>query len=108
MQPNAGLLKENCHLVNLVHALVGAITPNFRCVTFTCSDDEVAIYFLLEREDSCDREEIDDVIAEFEALQLGGIDVSFGIVVSQDPRWEVLESRLPGRMVFARKEDEEC
>jgi hypothetical protein len=99
-------LNENIQFVNLAQALLGAITPNFRVVTFECKNDKISIWFLLAEDDPSDREEIEDIVVEFEALQTSGVDLSFSIIISQEPLMVLRKSELPGRMVFARKEQD--
>lgn len=64
------LAETNKQVLNLVEALAGAVSPNFRRVTLTVSDPAtITIEFVLEVDDATDREEIDDVLFELEALQ---------------------------------------
>jgi hypothetical protein len=93
--------EENTQVLNLVQAMLGSITPNFRVVSLECNPNAVRLYFLLEHESSEDREEIDEIIFEFEALQSSRIDVE--LVVCVDTR-ALDELEILGRMVYARKE----
>jgi hypothetical protein len=92
---------ENTQVINLVQAMLGSITNNFRAVFLECTDSDVALHFILEQEHSEDREEIEDIVFEFEALQQSGIDVEVDIAVDARPMPEIAP---PGRMVFLRKE----
>lgn len=56
---------------------------------------------MLERDAGEDREEIEDIVLNFESLQDRAVDVDVDIIVDQRPG-ELLS--LPGRLVFARKE----
>jgi hypothetical protein len=93
--------EENMHVLSLVQAMLGAITPNFRAVWLVCNPIGVRLHFLLEHESSEDREEIDDILFEFVALQSSGIDAEVLVNVDMRP-W--VEMELTGRMVYMRKE----
>lgn len=56
----------------LMQSLWGAISPNFRMVAFSLFDQGVKLLFVLDADDPLDREEIDDICAEFDALQDSG------------------------------------
>ena len=58
----------------LVQALLGVISPNFRMVWITCSEDLIGIHIVLEIECDEDIEEIEDLKSEFEALQESAVD----------------------------------
>ena len=90
---------ENRQVLNLVQALIGAVTPNFRGVTLECLTEKVMLHFVIDYESEADREEIDDVVFEFEALQSTNVQVEVVVVVSQEPIVE-----LAGRRVYGRKE----
>lgn len=96
------LTEENLQVLNLVQAMIGAITPNFRRVTLELiSPGSVCLRFLFERDDPDDREELEDIAFEFEALQSHGIELDVKVIVDARP---VHEINLPGRIVFGRKE----
>jgi hypothetical protein len=100
MKTDKRLLEENVHFVNLAETLIGCVTPNFRAVAFEWSGNEIMIYFMLERDNMHDRDEIKDIVSEFEAFQPLSLGVSHTVVVdNHSPR-----ERLPGRLVYARKE----
>ena len=93
---------ENRYVLDLVQALVGAITPNMREVGIR-SSDPLILYFLLERESDEDREEIDDIVFEFRALQDNPlIDLTVDVIVSNKPLLIAMAQR-PNRVVFSRK-----
>jgi hypothetical protein len=71
MNPNLDLDDRNRVTVMLVQALWGAISPNFRLVAIRLDESIWQLLFVLEEECSIDREEIDDITAEFDALLLG-------------------------------------
>jgi hypothetical protein len=94
----------NGRVVNLVQAMLGSISANFRAVAIDLTQGAVKLHFLLERECDADREEIDDIVFEYEALELGFADsraVIASVVVSAD---DAPMLSMPGRRVFGRKE----
>lgn len=64
------LNEKNKITVMLVQALWGAISPNFRMVAISLTEPKWRLCFVLENECSSDREEIEDVAGEFDALLL--------------------------------------
>lgn len=93
-------LPNNAYSLNLVEALLGAITPNFRAVAIDNHLSGVRIRFLLEQKSPSDAEEIDEVLFKFEAL-CPGLIVEHLITVSD----EALERVAPaGRLVYLRRE----
>jgi hypothetical protein len=99
------LAAENMQFINLAQAMLGAITPNFRVVSFEYTEEKIHIWFLLEAESQLDREEIEDIVFEFGALQFSALKISFDIVISQERFTDLWGSSLSGRMVFARNEE---
>ncbi|MFO0553346.1 MAG: hypothetical protein U0271_33490 [Polyangiaceae bacterium] len=96
------LAEENAQVLSLVQAMIGAISPNMRRVTLVVpAPRAVRLTFVLERDDPQDREEIDDIVAEFEGLQPGGIELAKNVIISSDPG---IFATLEGRTVFGRKE----
>lgn len=96
------LAEENTQVLNLVQAMIGAVSSNLRRVTLQVPrPGAVRLTFVVERDDPEDREEIHDIAFEFEALQTEGVDLDVVITVDDRPSSEL---RLPGRLVFARKE----
>jgi hypothetical protein len=86
--------------LRLLESLLGAVTPNLRAVSLERVGPGVRLHFLLEREDSEDRKEIDDVAFELEALQERAVTVEVVVAVSTER--DAVD--LPGRRVFTRKE----
>ncbi|WP_169979132.1 hypothetical protein, partial [Tautonia rosea] len=99
---SAELAFENARVLDLVQAMFGAISPNMRAISLECVDGGVLLRFLLAEESEVDREEIDDILFEFEALQERAIEIRSSVVVSSRPEARV---ELPGRWVFGRKEE---
>lgn len=93
--------RENVLLANMVEAMLGAISPNFRVVSFELSNDDIRLYFLLEHENQEDREEIDDIVAKFEGLQPMRVNLRVSTDVSLGPLTDV---QLSGRIVYMRRE----
>jgi len=97
-----GLSEENIQTLNLVQAMVGAVSSNLRWVTLEVPmPGAVRSRFVLEHDDPDDREEIADIGFELEALQTSGITLDVDIIVDSRP---IAELDVPGRVVFGRKE----
>ena len=91
-------------IANLSQALLGAITPNFRAVSVELSSTTIRLNFLIERENAADREEIDEVVFEYEALEAGmpkPCEVFANVLVSPLPAALI---EVPGHRVFGHKE----
>lgn len=85
----------------LMQALLGVISPNFRMIWVTV-DNSITVHIVLERENSEDQEEIEDLKAEFEALQSENIDYSFKTYISnEDIDWPSLTSTI---VLYKRRE----
>ena len=92
--------RENKQVLNLVQALLGAITPNYRAVFINVTEGDISIKFVLEKDSSEDKEEIRDIVFEFEALQEKSLKVGCEVLISTS----VLENMYAGRAVYMRKE----
>jgi hypothetical protein len=96
------LSEENTQVLNLVQAMIGSVSTNIRRVTLAVpAPGAVCLIFVLERDAPEDREEIEDIAFEFEALQTRGIQLEVVILVDSGPITDIV---LPGRVVFGRKE----
>ena len=93
--------EENRLVLDLVQAMIGAISDTFRRVTIEVGKERVLLRFLLEREDDIAREEIDDIAFEFEALQERDLNTEVVVMVDARP---MADLALPGRVVFGRRE----
>jgi hypothetical protein len=94
--------EENTQVLNLVQAMVGAVSANLRRATLEVpARGAVRLRFVLERDDPADREEIEDIAFEFEALQTTAIELDVEVIVDARP---IAELSLTGRVVFGRKE----
>jgi hypothetical protein len=106
MNPNLDLDDRNRVTVMLVQALWGAISPNFRLVAIRLDESIWQLLFVLEEECSIDREEIDDITAEFDALLLGlnheAVQFEVKTVIDTQPL-PILDPSI-WRVVFRRRE----
>lgn len=91
----------NALVLDLAQALIGAVTPNFRAVYLHAKEDSIELFFVLEHDDPVDKEEIEDIEFEFEALVGRLIDVDLFVLIDRRP---LSEMNLPGRIVYARRE----
>ncbi len=96
-----GLDNENSQALSLVQALLGAISPNMRAVALVTRDSRVTLRFLLAEDWEEDREEVEDIAFEFEALQPKPVAVQTEVLVDERP---IAALGNLGRMVFLRKE----
>lgn len=107
MNAKLDLNDQNKVTVMLVQALWGAISTNFRSVALALTEPVWQLLFVLERESAVDREEIEDIAGEFDAL-LSGMNMG---VIKFDLRIVVDDGPLPvldpssWRLVFRRRED---
>ena len=85
----------------LSQAMLGAVSANFRMVALTKNESSWQLKFYLEAESVEDREEIQEVAEEFEALQAIAIHYEVDIVVTKN---EIKWPELPTRVVFRRRE----
>lgn len=101
MTTSKSLSEFNLAELNLVQALLGAVSPNFRMVTLSEDDGMWKFVFVLEHEDADDREEILDVVSEFDALQSGPVEREVVITADSGPlEWP----DPPARVVYRRRE----
>lgn len=91
----------NGQIVLLVEAMLCSITPNFRAVSIDCREESVALYFVLDEESHDSREDIDDIVFEYQALQEVIREIELIVVV--DHR-DLAALNIPGRFVYQRKE----
>lgn len=99
---NKELKKENEQVLNLIQAMLGSVTANMRAIGIDSRNGEVKTTFLLGGETPEDQEEIEDIVFEFEALQLENVPVDVEVVVDSRPLDDLL---VPwARVAFLRKE----
>ena len=89
------------YALDLVQAMLGAISPNFRKVQISCIGDEILIMFYLESEILEDLEEIEDIISEFEALQSYPVKVAKRVEIGSQP---IVWDNLNQWPVYLRRE----
>ena len=95
------LAEWNHQVLILVQALVGAVSPNFRMVTLGHDGQRWHLRFFLEEDRFEDREEIEDILCQYEAMQDQGLSYDFEVRAGSN----VLPSILaPERVVFRRRE----
>ena len=96
------LIEENMCVLTLIQAMIGAISSNIRRVSLKLvSPRHIELYFLLHDESLQDREEIDDIAFEFEALQERSVQIDLHITIDSRP---IHLYPMPGRVVFGRWE----
>jgi hypothetical protein len=96
-----GLLEWNRAVVDLVQVLWGVISPNMRLIVLKHDGQRWIFSFVLERDDERDREEIEEVPSEFEALQSGPMACDAEIRISD----ALLECDRPSeRVIYRRRE----
>jgi hypothetical protein len=87
----------------LLRAMLGSVSWNLRAVWLDeIGPTSVILRFLLALDNEEDREEIDDIAFEFEALQDTGIDLDVQVYVSNDSLSTFHDF---GYLVYARWED---
>jgi hypothetical protein len=98
------ITRENAQVLNLIQAMIGSPSPNFRRVTLEgTTGDGVRLRFLLAHDDPMDREEIEEIAFEFEFETLQDADISIEVDVVCDAG-PLADIRLPGRIVYVRRE----
>jgi hypothetical protein len=94
---------ENLQVLHLVQAMLGRITPDFRAISLVCKDGAVVLHFILEQDRAESRDEVEDIVFEFEALQQSNIAVTVTLSVKSGQLEEV---DAPGRVVYLRRESD--
>lgn len=97
----AELVRENELVCALVQASLGSITPNMRAIAIEFVSGGVCLHFVLSVDERDDRDEISDIVSEFDALLSVSTDIEVAVRVS--PRGEALRS-LPGCPVYVRRD----
>jgi hypothetical protein len=98
--------EKNMAVVMLNQALLGAISPNFRMVTILFSEVKWTVFFCLEKDNLKDREEIEDIIGDFDGFLLdidsppSNLEVKIEVSSEYLPKFDDDNSRV----VFRRKE----
>lgn len=93
--------RENQQVLFLAQALLGNVTEDLRFVAIQVDGARVRVTFTVFRDGEDVIDDVDNVIFEFEALQIDDTEVEFDVVVDKRPLSDV---KLDGRLVFARKD----
>jgi hypothetical protein len=97
---------RNMQIVNLTQAMLGCISLNFRSVVINVNSDCTKVTFVLEKENKEDFEEIEDIIFEYEALQITNTIIKKHILITNEDISRVIPQIRDsnGLIVFQRKE----
>lgn len=91
----------NARVLDMVQALCGSVSPNFRRVTLSNEAGVWKIHILLEQESEEDREEIEEIASAFDALQSTNTPRDFDVEVTNVP---LPLPEAPTRVIFCRRE----
>lgn len=101
MSPTIPLHEWNLQALAVVQAMLGAVSPNFRMVTLGHDGQSWHLRVTLERHDEEDREEIENVVVQWEALQDGPRKMTVEVEVNNGPlTWPT----APTRALYRRRE----
>ncbi len=101
MMLSPSLAEWNHQVLMLMQALAGAVSSNFRMVTLGHDGNRWCLRFFIEEDLPQDREEIEDIVSEFEAFQDQAIAYGFEVYVGTKALPMV---QAPERVVFRRRE----
>lgn len=93
---------EGGEVLCLVVSMLGAITPSFRAVSLRCTPEAVSVFFVLSSEDIESREEIEEIMCDFESFHDGRLDINSVVLV--DSSTPITELDVGRRLVYHRKE----
>jgi allantoicase len=88
-------------LVCLVQAMIGALSPNFRRISFRLTDKEIVILFQLYGDVEEDIDEIQDIIFELEAMLVGDLEVQYSVQTG-----DLTDLEEGSRIVFSMRSEE--
>lgn len=91
----------NARVLDMVQALCGSVSPNFRRVTLSNDAGVWKVQIVLEQECEEDREEIEEIASAFDALQSTNTPRDFEVKVIDVP---LRLPEPPTRVVFCRRE----
>ncbi len=91
---------QNEKIVQFVQASLGCISENFRAVSFSCFPTHYVFHFVLSEKTTETTEDIDDIVAEFAALETKHVRIEVDVSVRVD---KLDLSTIPGHLVFLRK-----
>lgn len=93
----------NDRVLDMVQALWGNVSPNFRMVAIRHENSAWVLAFVLEQESEVDRDAIEEIATDFESLQDSGYPFVVEIEVnSRALSWPGNETRV----VFRRREED--
>jgi len=93
---------ENAQVLMLVQPLIGRITCDILAVLLDFNKNVSNVYFVVKENSSQCREQIEDIIFEYESLQDGSTEVVSNILECDTKSYQSIASL--GRFVFQRKE----
>ena len=96
---------ENDDVLDLVQAMLGGISTNFRFVSLDADSDATRIQFVLATDNPVDREEIDEIESEFIILREqreGRRGCHVEVVVDKRP---VSDLELRSRLIYSPRAD---
>ncbi len=91
----------NFTLLSIMQSLLGAISPNFRMIELGEFEGKWIIKFILEKESDEDRDEIKNIIDQFEALQSCVVEYQTEIIIENGA---IAWPPAPSRVIYKRKE----
>lgn len=94
---------ENFQFMCLAQALLGSITPTMIAITIHCINETVHIYFLIEEEFHEGQEEIEEILCQFEVLQMTTIPIKTHILTKDKISEALGIEKLPGRALYIRR-----
>jgi hypothetical protein len=104
MKVAMNLEEQNIQVLNLMQSLVGCVSPNFRSVKVDFDGTGgVILRFILEQDIAEDREEIEEIVFQFEAYQSSLVKVEVEVLVDDRPI-HVVNPTVKGRAVYGRRE----
>lgn len=92
------LHEMNVMHVNLNQATLG-LNDNFRMVAFTRESDVWMFKFYLDHENEDDREEVEDILTQIEAIEGSHFKAEVEIIVGNEP---ITRPKPPARVVFIK------
>lgn len=91
----------NVQTLRLVQALLGSISLNFRMVTLGRRGRSWSIEIVLEKESARDREEIEEIITDFDVQQCRDLEREVDVIINQN---QISWPEPPTRVVYRRRE----
>jgi hypothetical protein len=92
----------NYQVLMFNQAMLGGISPNFRMVTLSYSNDEWILSFFLEQDVAEDIEEIEEIVTQYTAYQDSNLNCRSEILTGNG---KLDAPKYPARVVFRRREN---